>query len=320
MKRSGPVNGEPPAAPALFEEVVPIRHASRGVVRELGFLEDINAEAGVSHSEAHALIEIGESDPMVQGDLGKLLRLDKSTTSRIVAGLVGKGWVRARKAVDDGRRSSLSLTESGRRRLGMVHGPANARVQLALATLGPEERGRVLDGLMLYARALRATRLQEEFQLRTIRKEDDAALADIINRCLAEFGAGGPGFANADPEFRALSRAYQKPRSAYFVVCREERVLGGGGVAPLKGGDAKVCEFQKMYLLPETRGFGLGQRIVEMCLSTARALGYQRCYLETLTSMKAARALYEKNGFRRLKKPAGATGHFGCDAWYARRL
>lgn len=298
-----------------------MRHSSREVVRELGFLQDSYDEAGVSHSQAHALMEIAASgEPAVQSDLSKLLRLDKSTTSRLVTSLIERGWVKSTKDRDDGRRYVLTLTESGRRRLGVIHGPANARVQAALATLSGGERATVLSGLHLYARALRDTRLLEEFQLREIRRSDNRVLGDIINKCLADFGAGGPGFVNADPDFGRLFQVYQEPRSAYFVVTREGRVLGGGGVAPLKNAPADVCEFQKMYLLPEARGQGLGQRIVEMCMSTARALGFKRCYLETLTNMKAARALYEKNGFRPVKKPMGCTGHFGCDAWYLRKL
>ena len=36
--------------------------------------------------------------------------------------------------------------------------------------------------------------------------------------------------------------------------------------------------------------------------------------------MADARRLYEKKGFEKLDRPLGATGHFGCDAWYAREL
>jgi putative acetyltransferase len=36
--------------------------------------------------------------------------------------------------------------------------------------------------------------------------------------------------------------------------------------------------------------------------------------------MAAARRLYEAAGFERLSAPRGATGHFGCNTWYERRL
>ena len=36
--------------------------------------------------------------------------------------------------------------------------------------------------------------------------------------------------------------------------------------------------------------------------------------------MVQARGLYESEGFERLASPMGGTGHFGCDAWYAKEL
>ena len=143
--------------------------------------------------------------------------------------------------------------------------------------------------------------------LRPITAADDGAMAAIIRRVMPEFGAQGPGFAINDPEVDHMSRAYSVPGAAYFVLERAGRVLGGAGIAPLAGSDAQVCELRKMYFLPELRGQGQGRRTLEHCLATARALGYRRCYLETLTGMDAAMALYRKAGFRQRRRcPPGA--------------
>ena len=159
--------------------------------------------------------------------------------------------------------------------------------------------------------------ISADARLRPIGADDDAAIAAIIRRVMPEFGAQGPGFALEDPEVDWMSRAYADPRSAYFVVERDGRVLGGGGIAPLAGGDGSVCELRKMYFLREARGGGLGERLLRHCLATADDFGYRTCYLETLGGMDAAIRLYEKLGFRRLARPMGATGHHGCDRYYA---
>lgn len=156
--------------------------------------------------------------------------------------------------------------------------------------------------------------------LRPIEPRDDEAVASIIRTVMTSFGASGPGFAIHDPEVSAMSAAYARPGAAYFVVEHEGRVVGGAGVAPLDGGPADTCELRKMYFLPEARGLGLGRIMLERCLETARALGYRRCYLETLTGMDAAQALYVKMGFTRIDGPCGATGHHGCDRFYERPL
>ena len=156
--------------------------------------------------------------------------------------------------------------------------------------------------------------------LRLIRPEDDATIARVIRTVMPEYGAKGPGFAINDPEVDAMSAAYSAPRSAYFVVEVDGSVVGGGGVAPLAGGSPDVCELRKMYLLPEGRGHGAGKALLARCLEVARDFGFATCYLETLTGMDAARALYEKWGFVRLDAPMGATGHFGCNRFYALAL
>ncbi len=152
--------------------------------------------------------------------------------------------------------------------------------------------------------------------LRPIEPRDDAAMAGIIRTVMPEFGAVGCGFAINDPEVDWMSRAYAEPRSAYFVVERNGRVIGGGGIAPLDGGDGVTCELRKMYFLPEARGIGAGTAMMARCLQAARDAGFSRCYLETLGGMDAAMRLYERTGFRRIDAPLGATGHGGCNTFY----
>lgn len=158
------------------------------------------------------------------------------------------------------------------------------------------------------------------FLLRPIEPRDDAAIARIIRSVMPEFGACGAGFAINDPEVDWMHRAYAAPRSAYFVVERDGEVEGGGGVAPLEGGDPGTCELRKMYFLPTLRGLGAGAAVMARCLAAARGFGFARCYLETLTGMDAAMKLYERTGFRRIDAPLGATGHGGCNTFYLREL
>ena len=157
-------------------------------------------------------------------------------------------------------------------------------------------------------------------RIEPITQADDPQIAAIIRTVMPEFGASGCGFAINDPEVDWMSRAYAGPRSAYFVLRRDGRVIGGGGVAPLEGGDADTCELRKMYFLPEARGLGAGAAMMERCLEAARTFGFRRCYLETLTGMDAAMRLYERSGFRRIDGPMGATGHGGCNTFYLRDL
>jgi putative acetyltransferase len=310
----------------MLPEVLPLRHASRELVRELGFLQDKDSATSLSHSHCHALIEIEARGTIAQSELPAVLRLDKSTTSRVVADLVERGWARARASRKDARARDLALSASGRAKVDVIHREANARVEQALSTLGDDDRKIVVRGMELYARALERSRRAASYAIRRIRAGDRASVARLIRTVMPEFGAQGPGFAIHDPEVEDMFGAYQEPRSGYFVVTRggsragEEVVVGGGGYAPLVGGDGKTCELRKMYFLPEVRGLGIGQKVLDECLVRARRAGFTRMYLETLAAMSQARALYERSGFRRLERPMGATGHFGCNSFYVRDL
>lgn len=162
--------------------------------------------------------------------------------------------------------------------------------------------------------------MNDTFFIRPIAPADDAAMAHVIRSVMPEFGAGGAGFAIQDPEVDRMSAAYAQPGHAYFVVERDGRVMGGAGIGPLSGDDAGVCELRKMYFLPALRGLGAGHALMRRCLDAARQLGYRQCYIETLTGMDGAQALYLKSGFRRIPSRMGATGHFGCDLFFLRDL
>lgn len=84
-------------------------------------------------------------------------------------------------------------------------------------------------------------------KIRPILPEDNAAIARIIRTVMPEFGASGKGFAIHDEEVDDMYAAYNRPRCAYFVCEDHDSIVGGGGIAPLEGGDSGTCELKKMY-------------------------------------------------------------------------
>ena len=305
----------------LSSDIAGVREASRALVRELGFLTpSSDASDGLSHAECHALIEIERHNVIDQTTLGSLLRLDKSTVSRAVKALADRRLVRRAHGTIDGRRRELAITPLGKQRLCKIHAIAGKRVSAALALLAPAERDMIQRGIALYASALRRAKLREDSGIRPIESSDDRDVEALIRSVMPEFGASGPGFAIHDPEVSGMRAAYADSRAQYFVVERNDCIVGGGGFAPLSGGPDDTCELRKMYFLREARGIGLGELLLDQLLERAKEAGFSRCYLETLATMTGARRLYEKKGFQPLDRPQGKTGHFGCDRWYMRDL
>jgi putative acetyltransferase len=156
--------------------------------------------------------------------------------------------------------------------------------------------------------------------IREIQQKDNEQIAKVIRNVFHELNAPKVGTAYADPILDTLFEVYQSPRSVYYVVENEGKVVGGCGIASLENGDASVCELQKMYFAPEIRGTGCAEKIIEKCLEFAKNQGFEICYLETLSFMIAAQKLYKRIGFENICAPMGNTGHSSCEIWMVKNL
>jgi DNA-binding MarR family transcriptional regulator len=135
-----------------------IRAASRQMVRELGFMEQTLAATDYPPSAVHTVLEIGARGPMTAVQLAEILHLEKSSVSRMVRKLIECGELKEASDADDARVKPLALTPKGQRTLGALHDFGRRQVANALSQLSATERKIVREGLVIYARALKAGR------------------------------------------------------------------------------------------------------------------------------------------------------------------
>ncbi|MFM4944160.1 GNAT family N-acetyltransferase [Aeromonas bivalvium] len=291
----------------------PLRALSRELVRELGMLSQQCGSLALSPLEAHLLIEL-ESGPATNQQLADRLRIDKSNASRPLARLAERDLIAWQPHPSDGRSKEAQLTAFGQDQLKELHRQMDETMAEALAQLSPAESEQIWEGMRRYRSALSRARRQQGYVIRPIIPADNARIAAVIRAVSAEYGlTADKGYGVADPNLDFLHETYRGERSRYWVIEGPAgTLLGGGGIAPLAGAP-DVCELQKMYFLPALRGLGLGRRLVLLALAEARALGYQRCYLETTEVLREATTLYESLGFEHLPGPLGCTGHDACE-------
>lgn len=156
--------------------------------------------------------------------------------------------------------------------------------------------------------------LPVELTVRRLNINDNPAIARVIRDVSAEYGlTADKGYTVADPNLDELYQLYSQPGHAYWVIEQGGKVVGGGGVAPLKCSDTNTCELQKMYFLPAARGKGMAKKLALLAMDHAREQGFTRCYLETTAFLKEAIGLYEHLGFEHIDAPLGCTGHVDCE-------
>ncbi len=156
--------------------------------------------------------------------------------------------------------------------------------------------------------------------IRKIEPADDIAIAKVIRQVLIEHNVPKVGTAYADASLDCMYETYNQKNAVYFVVEQDGTIIGGAGIASLENGAVDTCELQKMYFLEEARGLGIGGKMMENCLESAKIFGFANCYLETMPYMLDAQKLYKKYGFEYLDEPMGDTGHNSCPVWMLKKL
>jgi DNA-binding MarR family transcriptional regulator len=130
----------------------------RRLVRSGGLLEPDGLVGGhASLSEILALRELAESPGLAQNDLAERLGLEKSTVSRLVAGMEQRGWVGRHRDQSNRRFLRLSLTHEG---MDVAHRIGKHLHDQHLALLGgltPAELDALTLGLTALARVLTQT-------------------------------------------------------------------------------------------------------------------------------------------------------------------
>lgn len=141
-------------------EAVTLQQQMVALVRAFGLHQPEQTPCGqpVPVAEAHALQELVRAEPLAQRDLAAWLRLEKSTVSRLVAQLEGKGWVVRDRSSADARVLLLRLTAEGRRTAEQIAAARQIRFAKLLTAIPEVQRAEVVAALATLVEAMNATR------------------------------------------------------------------------------------------------------------------------------------------------------------------
>ena len=135
------------------------------------------------------------------------------------------------------------------------------------------------------------------------REEMNAILREyyelVIGRLVAD---GGPEMTPDAPiaDFWAHLDEFLPPRGRLALARSNDcRLLGCGTLSDIGDG---CGEMKRLFVRPEARGTGLGRRLVEARIEEVRKMGLRTLLVDTLRLNVEMQALYDKQGFRRIRE------------------
>ncbi len=138
----------------LLQDAAALHAAVSALVRVYQFRDrDRICCYDISVTQCHALEALVERGPQRSLALAEVLRLDKSTTTRVIDALVRKGYVARSPDPDDARAVSLAATRSGRALYARIEGELIAQQAELLRDV---DRDALLDATEVVRRLARA--------------------------------------------------------------------------------------------------------------------------------------------------------------------
>jgi DNA-binding MarR family transcriptional regulator/GNAT superfamily N-acetyltransferase len=264
------------------DDVQLVRSFNRTVTERVGALMDSYLDFGRPLGASRVLWEV-ESATDVR-ELRARLNLDSGYLSRLLRALEGEGLATVQADAADRRRRTVSLTVAGRAERARLDERSDDLARSFLAPLSASQATQLVDAMATVERLLTAGIVE-------LSEEDPAGAA--ARHCLSRY------FAEIDERFEAgFSEAVALPlHSSVFIVARLRGEPVGCGALKVHADEATPPEIKRMWVAPETRGLGVGRRILSALERHATERGASAIRLETNRALAEAQGLYRSSGY-----------------------
>ena len=288
--------------------------------RVLGLLRPKLAGSAFGLTEARVLFELAHAGRMPVAELRRTLDLDAGYLSRILSRFIADGFVEREPSDTDARCQLVRITRAGRAAFAEVDTLQADAIDRLVESLDSDQRSQLVSAM---GRIRRMLDDQRQSRGLVLRDTDPGDLGWVVERHGARYAAEH----NWDVTFEALvarivadfgERADSKREAAWIAELDGERV---GCVFCTASEDPDVAQLRLLLVEPQSRGAGVGSRLVDECLRFARRSGYRRIMLWTTNVQAEARRIYKREGFQLdLREPQTKFGHELVGEYWSRGL
>jgi DNA-binding MarR family transcriptional regulator/GNAT superfamily N-acetyltransferase len=286
-----------------------VRRFNRFYTKQIGVLRKGYLDSPFSLGEGRVLYELVHRKHPIAAELAKELDLDAGYLSRLLATFEKRGLIARKASGADARQSHLSLTARGRQIFDPLDAKSQQHAAAMLSKLSFADQKRLVEAMQTIEKLLGAEpQPKNPYILRHHRPGD---MGWVVQRhgafYAAEFGW--------DQSFEALTaeivakyiQNFDPKRERCWIAEQDGTNLGC--IFLVRKSD-RIAKLRLLLVEPSAQGLGIGKHLVDECIAFARAVGYRKMTLWTQSNLFAARHIYQKAGFRLVKKwPVKQFGH-----------
>ncbi|HXQ17000.1 MAG TPA: bifunctional helix-turn-helix transcriptional regulator/GNAT family N-acetyltransferase [Caulobacteraceae bacterium] len=278
----------------MEDAIAAVRLFNRFYTRRVGALNQRFLGAELTLPEARLMFEIEHAEAPVASELNRLLGMDAGYTSRVLARFEARGWITRETGEGDQRPRPIVLTPAGRAVFDLIDQRQRDEVREMLRPLAAAQQADLVAALG-EARTLLDPTPDRSFSIRPLRTGDLGLMTARQSAFYREAYGWGRGIEiNIADTAAGFLRNYKDGRDNGWIAEVAGAMAGSVLITDEGGG---LSRLRLLYVEPMARGRGIGDHLVELCLSFAREVGYTAMTLWTHTVLTSARRIYAANGF-----------------------
>lgn len=284
------------------EELAPltaaVRRFNRFYTRQIGVLQDGLSRSSFSLTEARVIYELAHRRRATATKLGEELGLDAGYLSRILRRFDENGLIERAPSETDARQVILSLTPAGHTAFASLDAATKAEIDSMLRSLGPSGRNRLVHAMGDIERVLSGESEQQAPYM--LRPHGPGDMGWVVQRqsvlYAREYGWNAEYEVLASRIVADFLERFDSSRERCWIAERDG--VNVGAVFLMRHPEREgVAKLRLLHVEPSARGLGIGARLVHECTRFARDTGYHTITLWTNSVLRAARALYEAEGY-----------------------